>query len=266
MRNEGWHDFCTSHSNDAVRSHFIASSTASLKDWVRLHMINLLPAALTATDTSLTLVKFLLPLDHDALALPATLGLIDSLCHRGALAHEVVAVDDASRDGTASEARRFAHLMPLWLIQHGEPMGRAMAFRTALEAACRDAGEDDLLVPIDPRHRPDVKAALDAIIAARAGWDAVVAPSGRASWRGRHEQVPEHVAVYRAGLIKHYLAGFLETPPAADAEAVRQLERYLSSMGVRFRGLPAPAPRRPIILHGLLSGAPVRVQISSRGR
>src|ERR1700736_1867376 len=107
-------------------------------------MMNLSLGFLPANDRSLTLVKFLLPIDHDALALPATLGLIDSLCHRGALAHEVVAVDDASRDGTAPEARRFAQLMPLWLIQHGRPMGRAMAFRTALEAACRDAAEDDL--------------------------------------------------------------------------------------------------------------------------
>ena len=228
-------------------------------------MINLLPAALTVNDTSLTLVKFLLPLDRDILALPATLGLIDSLCHRGALAHEVVAVDDASGDGTATEARRFAHLMPLWLIQHGKPMGRAMAFRTALEAACRDTAEDDLLVPIDPRHRPEVEATLDAITAARAGWDAVVAPSGRDSWRGRLEQVPEHVAVYRAGLIKRHLAGFLETAPAADAEAVRQLEQYLCLLGVRFHRLPALAPRRPV-LHGLPSGAQIQVPIGSRGR
>ena len=102
---------------------------------MRLLMMNLSPGSLPVNDSSLTLVKFLLPLDHDVLALPATLGLIDSLCHRGALAHEVVAVDDASRDGTAAEARRFAHVMPLWLIQHGKSMGRAMAFRTALAAA-----------------------------------------------------------------------------------------------------------------------------------
>jgi glycosyltransferase involved in cell wall biosynthesis len=228
-------------------------------------MINLSPASLPANDPSMTLVKFLLPLDHDALALPATLGLIDSLCHRGALAHEVVAVDDASRDGTAPEARRFAHLMPLWLIQHGRPRGRAMAFRTALEAACRDAGDNDLLLPIDPRHRPDLKAALDAITAARAGWDAVLAPSGRASWRGRLEQVPEQVAVYRAGLIKRYLAGFLATAPAADADAVRQLEQYLFSLGVRFHRLPAPTSRRPV-LHVLPGGAPFHAQIGGRGR
>ena len=88
---------------------------------MRLLMMNLSPVSLPTCDGSLTLVKFLLPLANDALALPATLGLIDSLCHRGALAHEVVAVDDASSDGTAAEARRFAHLMPLWLILAGAP-------------------------------------------------------------------------------------------------------------------------------------------------
>ena len=53
-------------------------------------MINFSLCTADATDTPLTLVKFLLPLDHDALSLPATLTLIDAVCHRGALAHEVV--------------------------------------------------------------------------------------------------------------------------------------------------------------------------------
>jgi hypothetical protein len=232
---------------------------------VRLLMMNLLPSCLTTYDRSLTLIKFLVPLDHDALALPATLGLIDSLCHRGALAHEVVAVDDASRDGTAAEARRFAHLMPLWLIQHGRPMGRAMAFRTCLEAACRDAGDEDLLLPIDPRRRPDLQSALDAITAAHAGWDAVLAPSGRSSWRGRLEQMPEQVTVYRASLVRRHLTGFLETAPAPDAEAVRQLEQYLLSRGVRFHHVAASPARRPV-LHVLPGGDPVHVHSGSRSR
>src|SRR5438445_7814309 len=181
-------------------------------------MMNLSPGSLPVNDSSLTLVKFLLPLDHDVLALPATLGLIDSLCHRGALAHEVVAVDDASRDATAAEARRFSHLMPLWLIQHGRPLGRSAAFRTAVEAACRDACDDDLIVPIDPRRRPDPSAVLSAIRAAREGWNAVLSPAGRASWRGRTDQTPEEVAVYRAGLIERHLKRFLETARAADSD------------------------------------------------
>ena len=228
-------------------------------------MMNLSPGSLPVNDSSLTLVKFLLPLDHDVLALPATLGLIDSLCHRGALAHEVVAVDDASRDGTAAEARRFAHVMPLWLIQHGKPMGRAMAFRTALEAACRDVGDNDLLLPIDPRRRPDLQAALNAIIAARAGRDAVLSPSGRESWRGRLERRPEQVAVYRAGLIQRHLAGFMETAPPEDAEAVRQLGPYLLSVGVRFHRLPAPPIQRPVV-PARTGGRGASAQVGSRAR
>lgn len=228
-------------------------------------MITLSPASLPAHDRCLTLVKFLLPLANDALALPATLGLIDSLCHRGALAHEVVAVDDASSDGTAAEARRFAHLMPLWLIRHGRPLGRASAFRTALEAACRDAADDDLLLPIDPRRRPEMRAALEAIVAARAGWDAVLAPSGRESWRGRLDQIPEQVVVYRAGLVKHHLAGFLETALAGDDAAVRQLEQYLIAVGVPFHRAAAAARRRPV-LHLLPAGAATAAPASSRGR
>lgn len=204
-------------------------------------MINHLPISLPASDRPLTLVKFLLPLDNDALALPATLGLIDSLCHQAALAHEVVAVDDASRDGTAAEARRFARLMPLWLIQHRQPMGRGQAFRTALESACRDAEENDLLLPVDPRRRPDLPALMEAIGLAGAGWEAVLVPSGRASWRSRLEQIPAQVAVYHAGLVKQHLDGFLRLPSAPDHAAVRQLQQYLIAAGVRFyRATGAP--------------------------
>lgn len=203
-------------------------------------MINFSPVTSDATGTSLSLVKFLLPLDHDALSLPATLTLIDAVCHRGALAHEVVAVDDASGDGTAAEARRFAHVMPLWLIRHRAPMGRGIAFRSAVEAACRDACDEDLLVPIDPRHRPDPAALLSAIRAAREGSSAVLVPSGRVFGRDQAKPDPDEVAVYRAGLIKNHLERFLATAATDDADAVRQLEEYFLSVGVQFCRLPAP--------------------------
>jgi hypothetical protein len=208
-------------------------------------MINHSPGFTSTRDESHSLVKFLLPLHNDSLALPLTLGLIDTVCHRGSLAHEVVAVDDASDDGTAAEARRFAHLMPLWLIQHGRPMGRSVAFRTALEAACRDVCDADLLAPIDPRCRPDPQSVLDAIAAARAGWEAVSVPSGRESWHSRVEHTTEEVMVYRAGLIQKYLAGFLETPPRD--EGLRQLDQYLRSMGAPIHYLPARQPRQPVV-------------------
>src|SRR5260370_16137889 len=149
-----WHASCNSGGSDAVQSLIVASPTARIRNRVRLLMMNLSLCSPVAIDIALSLVKFLLPLDHDALALPGTLGLIDNLCYRGALAHEVVAVDDASRDATSAEARRFAHFMPVWLIQHSPPMGRAIAFRTAVEAACREASDDDLFRPIGPRRRP----------------------------------------------------------------------------------------------------------------
>jgi glycosyltransferase involved in cell wall biosynthesis len=193
------------------------------------------------------MVKFLLPLHNDALALPLALGLIDTICHRGSLAHEVVAVDDASDDGTPAEARRFAHLMPLWLIQHGRPMGRSLAYRTALEAACRDVCDADLLIPIDPRSRPDPEAVLGAITAARDGWNAVSASAVGESWHPQNDHPLREVLVYRAGLIRQYLAGFLETPPRGDAEALRQLDQHLRSMGVSVHYLPARQPRRPVL-------------------
>ncbi len=228
-------------------------------------MINRSTGSMFPNDASLSLVKFLLPLANDALALPLTLGLIDTVCHRGSLAHEVVAVDDASADGTAAVARRFAHLMPLWLIQHSRAMGRSLAFRTALEAACRDAGDADLLLPIDPRRRPEPGIVLEVITAARAGWDAVSAPSGRESWRSRIEHTVEQVTVYRAGLIRAHLAGFLETPPCGDAEALRQLEQYLRAVGVTYHSLTAAPPARPELRP--VPGRPLPVaSAGSRGR
>jgi hypothetical protein len=214
-----------------------------------------------ATDTPLSLVKFLLPLDHDALALPSALTVIDSVCHRGALAHEVVAVDDASGDSTAAEARRFAHVMPLWLIQHGRPLGRSAAFRTAVEAACRDASDDDLLIPIDPRRRPDAPAILAGIEAAREGWSAVVSPVTRTSRRGEIEPMPVEVVVYHAGLIKRHLHRFLATSPTTDAEAPRQLERYLLAKGVHFHRLSTAAPSN-LVLHPSLGTVPARYGVA----
>jgi glycosyltransferase involved in cell wall biosynthesis len=196
---------------------------------------------------SLSLVKFVLPLDRDAFNLPRALAAIDAICHRGALAHEVVAVDDASPDGTATEARRFAHFMPLWLIQHTRPLGRAVAFRTGVEAACRDACDEDLLVPIDPGRWPDAGAALNAIVAARSGWDAVLTSAGRGTGRRRGSPIPPPLAVYRMGLVKRHLTPFLETPPGDDSEAVHQLDRYFLAAGITFFRLPAPLPAQPAL-------------------
>jgi hypothetical protein len=206
-------------------------------------MMNLSPCSPIALDTPLTLVKFLVPLENDAPALPATLGLIDTICHRGALAHEIVAVDDASRDDTAAVARRYTHFMPLWLIQHGNPLGRAAAFRTALEAACRDAAEEDLLVAIDPRCRPDPASVLGAVTAARSGWRAVLAPAGLSIWSEMRRPNTGTVAVYQAGLIRRNLSGFRETQPRGDEQPASELERYLASRGVSFLRLPPPQPR-----------------------
>jgi hypothetical protein len=196
---------------------------------------------------SLSLVKFVLPLECDAFNLPRALAAIDAICHRGALAHEVVAVDDATPDGTAAEARRFAHFMPLWLIQHTRSMGRAVAFRTGVEAACRDACDEDLLVPIDPRRWPDAGAALNAIVAARSGWDAVLTSAGRGAGRRRGSTAPALLAVYRMGLVKRHLASFLETSPGDDSEAVHQLDRYFLAAGITFFRLPAPLPAQPAL-------------------
>jgi hypothetical protein len=208
-------------------------------------MINFSISSAGTTARPLSLVKFVLPLDNDALTLSRALACIDGICHRGALAHEIVAVDDASQDGTAAEARRFSHFMPLWLIQHRQPMGRALAFRTALEAACSDACDEDLIVPIDPRHWPDPAAALNAILTARYGWDAISAPAAPRHGRGRGEETVE-LSVYRACLVKRHLQRFLEMPPGRDEAAVRQFDQYLLSAGVTFHRLPALPSRTTV--------------------
>ena len=169
-------------------------------------------------------------------------------------------MDDASRDATAAEARRFAHFMPLWLIQHGRPLGRSAAFRTAVEAACRDAGDDDLLVPIDPHRRPDVEAILTGIAAAREGWSAVVSPVKRVTGRSPNGDAPEEVVVYRAGLIKRHLRRFLESNPLPDSEASRQLENYLLTKGLTFHRVPTAMPRR-LVLYPSLATARTGIEI-----
>jgi glycosyltransferase involved in cell wall biosynthesis len=194
---------------------------------------------IAALDSQLSQIKFLLPLSQDVTHLHRCLGAIDTICHLGCLAHEIVAVDDASADGTAAEARRYAHFMPLWLIQHRQPMGRAVAFRTSVEAACRDIGENDLLVPVDPTRRLDAQTVLRGITAAYAGWDAVLAPGPGAVRSDGTERTFQNVTVYRAGLVREHLTGFLETLPAEDSAALCQLDRYLRSVGVPFHRLSA---------------------------
>jgi glycosyltransferase involved in cell wall biosynthesis len=226
-------------------------------------LMTLPPFPIARLSEELSFIKFILPLEQDAAHLPRSLGAIDTICHLGCLAHEIVAVDDASSDGTAAEARRYAHFMPLWLIQHGRSMGRAIAFRTALEAACRDVSEGDLILPIDPLRSIDPQAALRAIAAAQAGCEAVLVPAPHAERSRNEEPELQDVTVYHAALVKQHLAGFLETPPSENAAAVGQLERYLMSAGVLFRRLPQP----PLELRvGRSPAQTVRALLATAGR
>jgi len=203
-------------------------------------LMNLPPFPVTCLNDEFSMVKFLLPLAQDASHLSCALGAIDTICHLGCLAHEIVAVDDASSDGTAAEARRYAHFMPLWLIPHSVPRGRAMAFRSALEAACQDLGGADLLVPIDPRRCVDPSIALRAIAAAHDVCDAVSASAPIAD-RDRGMEAPaQDLIVYGGRLMRQHLAGFLETAPSDNADPFGELQRYLQSEGVLFQRLPAP--------------------------
>ena len=203
-------------------------------------LMNLPPFPVTRLTDEFSLLKFLLPLSQDVSHLSCSLGAIDTICHLGCLAHEIVAVDDASSDGTAAEARRYAHFMPLWLIPHSSPQGRATAFRTSLEAACRDIGDNDLLVPIDPRRCVDPYTALRAIAAARAGSEAVIACGAPAAGDRGGVAPVQDLAVYRARLIEQHLADFLEFAPTDSADPFSQLQRYLQFEGVHFQRLPAP--------------------------
>jgi glycosyltransferase involved in cell wall biosynthesis len=210
----------------------------------------------------LSLVKFLLPLAQDAAHLSASLGAIDTICHLGCLAHEIVAVDDASSDGTAAEARRYAHFMPLWLIPHSRPRGRTMAFRSCLEAACREVGEGDLLVPIDPRHHVDPYTALRAIAAARTGCEAVIAsPLSVHDGHGERASGPDLV-VYRARVVEEHLSRYLEFAPSESPDPFGQLRRYLEFEGVHFHRLPTPI-KLPMRGRG---AATARAMIAAGGR
>lgn len=99
---------------------------------------------------------------------PVIAGVVEALAAAGAW-HEIIVVDDGSRDGTAAEACRAGAIV----VKHPYNKGNGAAVKSGIRRA---SGEYVLIIDGDGQHRPDDASRLvarlggyDLVIGARAG-------------------------------------------------------------------------------------------------
>jgi len=120
-------------------------------------------------------IRVVLPAYNEAENLPALLGALQQTMADHGFDHEVIVVDDGSRDRTAAVAEEWAARLPLVLVRHPANQGLGAALRDGLAAAVARAGERDIVVTMDAddTHVPGLIARMVDMI--DAGHDVVIA-------------------------------------------------------------------------------------------
>lgn len=86
------------------------------------------------------LLSVVIPARNEAGSLPATLGDLHAVLAAGGIPHEIVVVNDGSRDATAETVRTLAATIPgLRLVDNAPPHGFGLAVRAGFDAARGDA-------------------------------------------------------------------------------------------------------------------------------
>jgi dolichol-phosphate mannosyltransferase len=180
--------------------------------------------------------------------------------------HEVIVVDDGSRDRTAALVRDRAEARPIHLLQHPTNLGLGTTLRDGLLAAIQRAGPADVVVTLDaddtqpPEIIPGMAAMIadgyDVVIASRyqAGAQALGVPSYRlalshgASWLFRFVLPIEGVRdftcgfrAYRATALKAAIEDGERGPAFFDQEGFQAMVDVLLKLrgrGLRFGEVP----------------------------
>ena len=120
-------------------------------------------------------VFVVLPAYNEEVGLERLLGKIKQTCETQDYLYEVIVVDDASTDETASIASQASFQMPLNLVSHETNRGLSGAIKTGLETAISEAEHGDVIVTMDAddTHSPvSIPAMLEMI---DEGHDVVIA-------------------------------------------------------------------------------------------
>jgi dolichol-phosphate mannosyltransferase len=122
-------------------------------------------------------VRVVLPAYNEAEALRPLLESLHATLTLAGLPHEIVVVDDGSKDDTALIASQASFSMPARLVQHDCNQGLAAALRTGLMDAVKHATPGDVVITMDsdnthpagliPRMLSMIAEGHDVVIASR---------------------------------------------------------------------------------------------------
>lgn len=130
----------------------------------------------TASPVSPT-IRVALPAYNEGEALTPLLVALHQTLSTAGLRHEIVVVDDGSRDNTAEIATQASYSMPVRLVKHAQNQGLAGALRTGLVDAVDNANPGDIVITMDsdnthpagliPRMLSLIGEGHDVVIASR---------------------------------------------------------------------------------------------------
>jgi dolichol-phosphate mannosyltransferase len=122
-------------------------------------------------------IRVALPAYNEAEALLPLLESLHATLALAGLPHEIVVVDDGSKDDTALIASQASFTMPVRLVQHERNQGLAAALRTGLTDAVDHAAPGDIVITMDsdnthpagliPRMLTMIAEGHDVVIASR---------------------------------------------------------------------------------------------------
>lgn len=134
-------------------------------------------AAVAPTAVTQPTIRVALPAYNEAEALRPLLESLHATLALAGLPHEIVVVDDGSKDDTALIASQASFTMPVRLVQHERNQGLAAALRTGLTDAVDHAAPGDIVITMDsdnthpagliPRMLTMIAEGHDVVIASR---------------------------------------------------------------------------------------------------
>jgi len=181
-----------------------------------------------------------LPCLNEARNLQSLVSTINSAVGHS-IPYRIVAVNDGSTDHTAEILRRLSEKYPTEVLEHKRNGGLASALRTGLNAAIKQAADNDFVITMDADNTHDPCLIPDMIEMCKKGADLVI--SSRYVTNGNQIGVPKYRVVLSGGInflirlrtkskIRDYTSGYR----CYKASTIRKLlsayrDRFIESEG-----------------------------------